>query len=69
MWALKTWSNTARFCTACIVVTACVITLMMLTASNPSADDFWRAMPLIIAAIGSFLAGKHFGKKEEEHGS
>lgn len=47
---MSTWSDCFRLITVMVAGTACVTLFMMLTAKNPSADDFWRG-------VGSFVLG------------
>ena len=41
-----------------IVMTSCAIAFMMLTASNPSADDFWRAVGVAGGGTAAYYVGK-----------
>lgn len=47
---VRTWDDCFRCIAVMVTGTACVTVFMMLTAANPSADDFWRGM-------GSFILG------------
>lgn len=58
---LTSWPATLRVCFTAIVITACAITFMMLTAQNPSADDFWKAIGFSLAGFGTYYLGKRNG--------
>jgi hypothetical protein len=42
-----------QMCIVMIIGTVCLTVFMMLTASNPSADDFWRGIGGGIVALGA----------------
>jgi len=47
---MKWW----QYCVVAVVVTTCVTGFMMVTANNPSADDFWRGSG---GGVLGYLAG------------
>ena len=55
---IDTWQSTLRICVVAIVCTACAIAFMMLTASNPSADDFWRAVGVAGGGTAAYFVGR-----------
>jgi len=59
-----------QYCLIAMVVTACVTVFMMITANNPSADDFWRGtsggLLAYFAATGTSTAA---GKLASRHTS
>jgi hypothetical protein len=59
---ITTWQGVLRFVVIAVVITGCAVTFMMFTASNPSADDFWRAVGVAGGGIASFMAGRHWGQ-------
>ena len=63
---IKTWGDVLRLCFVAVVITGCAITFMMLTASNPSADAFWKAAGMGLGGIGVWLIGKHSGIRAKE---
>ena len=54
---MKTWSSTFRLCLVAIVFTSCAIAFMMVTATNPSADDFWKAMGMSAGGVAAYMFG------------
>ena len=49
-----------KICCLMIVGTACAVIFMMLTADNPSADDFWRGIGSFGMGAGSAILGRKF---------
>lgn len=60
---LDTWAGVAKICFIMVIGTSCVTVFMMLTANNPSADDFWRGVGSFGIGIGSMLAHRYFKGK------
>ncbi len=63
---LKTWDDVFRICFVTIVITFCAGVFMYVTASNPSADDFWRAMGMAGGGFISFMVGRKTGRSEDK---
>lgn len=55
---MKSWHQALQLCVVAIVVTACMIAFMMATASNPSADDFWKALGTGGMGVAAYLWGR-----------
>ena len=58
-----TWTKTLQWCVQTIVATACVVTVLLLTASSPDMDEVTRGIPSgIVGAFGGWLSGRVFPK-------
>ena len=52
------WGSTLRFCLVAVTCTACAISFLMLTATNPSANEVYEGLALACGGIGSYYMGR-----------
>ncbi len=57
------WQKTIQECISIVVATGCVVVVLLMTANNPSADEFWRGIPAALIGYGGAKVTGAFSKR------